>query len=550
MMQKVPDPSSMITRAVIRRAAMVSAAALLGYGGMRLALPTIQAGAKSGTAGMAEPGGESRLGVVEQPEDLLGRRLLLLDRMQAADAAGLRRMLEDDGINRQEKQLVAHRWARHDPSGLLNYLKATDQTRAGRDGGLAGELIVVLFRVWVEQDPEAALAAADALGDRPAIGPARWEMIKTLFGADPSKAFAAAVKLPPWGQETELDEAAWKKNPGAFLKAAGEAPPGAIRNFAMWSAVEQAFGEHLKQDPAAAAAWLKALPPEQQRKFWSRLAGQLAKAEPARAQAWFNGTPPSAEREKAGAEIVKVMAQKDPGAALTWLQDNLEGGRTAGFAYIAEALAGQGVDSARTLLEAMPPGTARDGVVRVIARHWAGRDFKPAIAWVLSLPPDDPGRQQAMIELGTQWPHKDLAGAAAYLKSQNSRQTEEIMMPNVTRQFLDKDPAGGFAWADSLPDQVRSAAYHSFFQAAFESKQLPEVFAAVEKLPSAGQEAVVRKITEGVVNRLSHDANLNERYFNALRLIPAPLRPAARDAVGKNHFSDELEKQSALDALK
>ena len=550
MMKTLPSLTSMTTRAMLIRITMISGAALLGYGGVRLALPALRSGSISGAAGITEPRAGLLAAVPDRPENLLERRLLLLDRMAAADAAGLRRLLEDDGLNRQEKRLVAHHWAKHDPTGLLAFLKRPRLTGAKRDAEVEGEWANVLFGVWAGQDAGAALAAVDSLRDRPPFHTARWEMIKTLFVTDPARAFAEAVKLPRSGMGDGIDEAFWQKNPGAFLKAAGEAPPGAMRSYALWMAVDQAFGEQLKKDPAAASAWLKALPPEQQRKFWSRLAGQLAKADPAMAQAWFSGMPPSAEREKAGAEIVKVLAQADPRAALVWLEDNLEGGRTAGFAYLAQALSAQGVDSARQLLDAMPPGPARDGVVRVIAQQWARQAFKPAIAWVLSLPPEDPGRLQAMLELGAGWPQKDLAGAAAWLKNQNSRQTWQIMKHSVTQQFIKKDPAGGFAWAASLPDHMKPAAWQGFFRAGFEDKKLPEVFAAMEKLPAPEQESVVGEIAEDILNRMSRDEIVNARYLDALKLIPTPMRGKAREAVEQGYTSDPTRKKAALEALR
>jgi len=484
------------------------------------------------------------------PEDLLLKRLRFLDSVGAADSAGLRQMFLGTGTSRQEKRAVAQRWAETDPAGLLGFLKGLSRADWDRDGEQFDAVRGILFRTWAAQNPEAALAAADALGNRPQFRNARWEIVQTLFGTDPAKAFAAAVKLPQYMNENRVLDTVWKKDPAAFLKAAGEAPKGAFKNGEVLNATVNAFGEWLKKDSTAAAAWLKALPLEQQRKLWGRMANQFAETDPAGAQAWFKDTPPSAEREKAGAEMVKALAKKDPNAALEWLQDNLQGGRTAGFTYLAEAMAEKGVDAAKQLMDAMPPGEQRDGVVKVIAMKWAEKDFKPAIAWVLSLPPDDPGRNQAIQQLGWQWAEKDLTGATAYLRDQASLMQAMQIMGSVSRQFVEKDLAGGFAWADTLPTEMKANAYGSFFQDAFTMKKLPEVFAAVEKLPVAQQQEIVGRIATSVMNTRYSDTGRDAQFVDSLKLIPPHLRQAAREKVNKNTSATPDKKQSALEALK
>ena len=488
--------------------------------------------------------------VSDKPEDPLLKRLRFLDSLGASDSSGLRQMFQGAGTGRQEKRAVAQRWAETDPAGMLGFLKGMSRTDWERDGEQFDAVRGILFRTWAAQDPQAALAAADALGNRPQFRTARWEIVQTLFGTDPSKAFAAAVKLPHYLNADRVVDTVWKKDPAAFLKAAGEAPKGAFKNGEVFNTVNNAFGEWLKQDPAAAAAWLKGRPLEQQRKLWGRMTNQFAETDPAGAQAWFKDTPPSAEREKAGAEIVKALAKKDPHAALEWLQDNLEGGRTAGFVYLAESLAEKGVDSAKQLLDAMPAGAQRDGVVKVIAEKWASKDFKPAIAWVLSLPPDDPGRRQAMQQLSQQWAEKDLAGATAYLRDQAGPVESRNMIWSVSRQFMEKDLAGGFAWAETLPAAAKGRAYSGFFQDAFDQKKLPEVFAAMEKLSAAQQQQIVGKIASGVMNTRYSDTEMDARFVNSLKLIPPHLRQAARDEVNKNTSGDAAKKQAALEALK
>ena len=85
---------------------------------------------------------------------------------------------------------------------------------------------------------------------------------------------------------------------------------------------------------------------------------------------------------------------------------------------------------------------------------------------------------------------------------------------------------------------------------AFSQKKIPEVFAAVEKLPAAQQKEIAGKITAGVINTRFSDTETNERFVNSLKLIPPHLRQVARDEVNKTTSVDATKKQAALEALK
>jgi hypothetical protein len=252
--------------------------------------------------------------------------------------------------------------------------------------------------------------------------------------------------------------------------------------------------------------------------------------------------------------MIKALAKKDPDAALEWLQDNLEGGRTAGFFHLAGAMAEKGVDFAKQLLEAMPAGAPRDLVVTAIAQNWAKKEFKPAMAWVLSLPADDPGRAGTIAQLGYQWTRNDLPGAAAFFRDQASEMERGYLEPNLIQAFSAKDLAGGLAWADSLSPPVKNQAYSRFYEVALQENKIPEVIAAVEKLPAAQQEAVAGMIAGSVMDSRYNDPVEDARLVNSLKQIPQHLRQSARAAIEKNGFVNGFvnpsRKEAALEALK
>lgn len=240
--------------------------AIVTFYGVRAALAPAIGGFLAVPLGIEmDSSGTAQAGPAEEGDPLL-KRLRFLDRLSSAAPSGLRHLLDSGDTSRHEKRLVAQRWAETDPAGLLAWLEGRTRTEWDRDPDQWNTCGEILFRTWAGQDPDAALTAADGLVHQ--FQKARWQIVRTLFEKDPAKAFAAAVKLPRYQREDEVGEAAWKNDPAAFLTAAGSAPRGAFRNEQVHKAVNNAFGEWVKQDPAAAAAWLKARPLEQQKKLW------------------------------------------------------------------------------------------------------------------------------------------------------------------------------------------------------------------------------------------------------------------------------------------
>ena len=297
--------------------------------------------ASAGTASRSSAELEAALAATATAGDALERRLRFLELIERANPIELRRMFLGGATSQREKLALAQRWAETDPASLFDFLKSLSPTEWARGGESHASVLNILFRTWAKSDADAAMAAADALANRPQFRRARWEIVQALFETDPAKAFAFSGKLLHsynFGQES-LPDSFWKDDPAAFLKSAGEAPVQGLRNQQIHGTVRAAFAELAAQNPAAASEWLKTLPAGQRQYLWPRLAGKFAETDPAAAQAWFAEMAPSPDREKAGASIAGALAAKDPRAALEWLQDNLEGGRAEAFAAVASALA-------------------------------------------------------------------------------------------------------------------------------------------------------------------------------------------------------------------
>jgi hypothetical protein len=198
----------------------------------------------------------------------------------------------------------------------------------------------------------------------------------------------------------------------------------------------------------------------------------------------------------------------------------------------------------------MPPGNQRDEVLGVFTLKWAQKEFKPAIDWLLSLPPDEPGRRRFLQGLMPEWPEYDLPGAAAFVLANPTDPGARTMVDSVARQFFHQDPAAGIVWAASLPAQHQENAFFGFLNTATYLNLLPQAFAAIESLPFDAQSRVIeRMVTQGVQRENGPPEDL-ARSASFLKHIPPALRESASQAVDKTERATPARKRAALEALR
>ena len=89
-----------------------------------------------------------------------------------------------------------------------------------------------------------------------------------------------------------------------------------------------------------------------------------------------------------------------------------------------------------------------------------------------------------------------------------------------------------------------------FFQEAVYQKKLPEVFAAVEKMPASQQETMTGKLAEVVLRSTIGDVEQDAKFVDSLQHVPASLREVARSAIQQSTSGSPERKEAALKALK
>lgn len=143
---------------------------------------------------------------------------------------------------------------------------------------------------------------------------------------------------------------------------------------------------------------------------------------PAEAVTWVEAAPPGTHRDSMVVNVIGVMAEKHPQAALQMLRRN------------ATALNNWG------------------NVVLNFFSTWAGRDSAGAAAGALQLN----GRleQEAVTGVAKTWAERDPRGALRWIDGLPKTFARQNLIETVGSEWADKDPRAELAWARGLKDDV------------------------------------------------------------------------------------------------
>ncbi len=293
-------------------------------------------------------------------------------------------------------------WARTDPRSALAYAAAMtlnlDHTVSGNKeydfmGGptVAGNLAEVrmaatqvIFRVWREGDPSAALAWLNSLPEA--------STRRTLTG--------------------QLVDGLARKSPEEAARFTASLPAGKIRDSAN-ETLAYLWGYH---DPAAAIAWLGTFPegPERNALVPRFVSGYVQKS-PDEASRLINSLSPGTIRDQLVHEVAGNWAEKAPREAATWVEQFAEGpDRDDAFCQIIQKWALHDPAAAGEWLNRQPSGTSRDSGVAAFVMQTAHSHPETAALWAEQLPPGK-ARKESLESVAYWWLRKDAAAAQAWL---------------------------------------------------------------------------------------------------------------------------------------
>ncbi len=331
-----------------------------------------------------------------------------------------------------------------------------------------------IFSAWLDQDPAAAFAALGAEmfaapGDRISLP----RYLAHWAGRDPQAALE-------WFDNQAPGEPHQRANQLSSLigNFAAQTPPPDFNAFAaaLIARAESGFGRDrleyflrswMSHDSTAALRWLDALPNASLREEILRSSFDFSAYEdPQNLFALARRLPADAKRAQAIDKVLGEWSQKDPAAALAWL-DSPEGARLAGpeAAQVARigALARQDPAAALATWHTLASEDTRRHTAPDLARAWALAAPEAAADWLFAQIPEgaNPCDPNAVHSLGPD-------ESESYWRRMQPYWRHADACNQIGAAWIARDPTGFVSWVETLPDadRQRSALYSLTWDAA------------------------------------------------------------------------------------
>ena len=265
----------------------------------------------------------------------------------------------------------------------------------------------------------------------------------------------------------------------------------------------------MKTDPAAAMAWLQALPEDQRSPdITARIAAARMQQDAAATLAWIGALPEGPEKSTSRARIIESVftGVKDPevfevkraslplawhdGARLQWMADNTPKD-VAGSADQLKLMFTRNPDLAND-----PP--AKRAVHGLAASFGKSGDFNGGAAWAMTLP-EGPAQAGAATTIAQQWTGKDPGAASTWITGLPEGPTRDAAASGMINQIQQEDPASALVWAQSLSNvEKRHEQTRGVFQAWFRNEPL-QALNAIQTMPPGEQELIFKTQRKGYV---------------------------------------------------
>ena len=362
-------------------------------------------------------------GLMRDLAALLLAELAKTDPISALQAYGPQLWDKGQGFYAMTEPLA--NWAKRDPAAALAWLVA-QPIRSGSDHQRSW---------WIRQitAPDQAPAMMKAIAAHPGFpgqGKSLDAVLTVWAGAQPTEALAWVQALPDIQRRIKLLgqlSFANNKSPASSLSFALALPTGGNREhhlgelIANWAA----------KDPSAALAWIgtqddpgvRAAAPKAQ----AAILGTIARDEPATAVAeWQALTDPKTKTAALG-PIIEAWSQKDPGAALRWLQtQSLDPSDGMTVHYVRQALYPWSLKEPEAALrwaEAQPQQKAY--YLKALSGDWNNKADRATVSDLYTKITDPALRTEVLTAHVREWLTKDRPAAQTWLESNSTLTAEQ-----------------------------------------------------------------------------------------------------------------------------
>lgn len=384
------------------------------------------------------------LGDLADPADARAAGLAVLRGLGGSDVRGVRRVVAALPADVRQPFLddAVAAIAQSSPADALDLALALEDRNA------VGPAVRSVAEAWAERDPQAALAAADSIGDAALSAWFRDAVLSEWARSDPERVLAYVGTADAATQQrllrTVLLPNLAQIEPERVLELTDD-HPSAITRFLRQQAVQQLAG----RDPAAALAYAQGLPPGQQRRILLLgIARGYGQTQPDAALAWARNLQPPDPQVLAG--VLGGIARTDPDRALELALT--ESSPVAQQRAIISIVGGATADSRQTArmaerLFSQPPGGAASGAIQsalqMLTQRWAAEDSAGALDWMLAH--TDRVGARAFAQVAQQLAQQDPTTAALYT-AQIPKQARDQWITAVAGSYAQYDAQGALAW--------------------------------------------------------------------------------------------------------
>jgi hypothetical protein len=122
--------------------------------------------------------------------------------------------------------------------------------------------------------------------------------------------------------------------------------------------------------------------------------------------------------------------------------------------FASELVRQRGFDGAKGVIDAMAPGSLKDGLITQLADKFASADAPAAAEWAASLPAGD-AKSRALAESVGEWAKKDAVAAGTFLASLPATAEADRSRESYANTIVQKNPESALAWASAITDEDR-----------------------------------------------------------------------------------------------
>ena len=389
----------------------------------------------------------------------------------ASRALYLAEMLEDPRSRNLSVQAVVQAVATEDPARAIAIAQAQMQRGALR---YAPNLFSKLFSQWASRDAVAARQAALAMPESPVKVKALSGALQQWIATDPMEALHWLNVLPADSSVYHSRKEVFRQVLNQDLEVAkafiqAERDPVARREILGQLYVNNFAWNRSYAEIESIFEWLGtvATGSMHDRKV-SDLFGAMAESDAERAVEFMLQMPPGNARMNALATIARIMAGRDPSAALTFAQSlEYPDERRRALNSIGNLLPRFGVAVASELISNSEDSLVQQQLAVRMVEEWVKYDRAAALAFVESLS-DAEARHSAVDVVLNHWLQLEPAEAMDYIQSALPQERLNSSLSAAFAQWARLDPRQAVVWLEHLPAGLqaqRANIYHRVAQA-------------------------------------------------------------------------------------